>query len=133
MARRRTETPLFRKAMAVVALWLLAWAAIGYVHHRAVTHYTQRSGYRAAMASCADYRLDTSPDGAMTIRQPGRLERMACADRIRTRYLDAEAGEQRQVTIATLAWALLPSLLLLLLAAFAPELRRFFTRRPDVR
>ena len=47
-----------------------------------------------------------------------------CTDRVRAEYLRAEVRDHRRVTIATLLWALLPSLALLLLAAFAPELRR---------
>jgi hypothetical protein len=133
MAQRRTDTPLFRKGLAAVALWLLAWAAIGFVNHRAVQSYDQRPGYREAMQSCADDRLETAHDGTSTIRQVGRLEMRACTDQIRTRYLDAENAEQRQVAFFTLAWALLPSLLLLLLAAFAPELRRQFPPRSNRR
>jgi hypothetical protein len=133
MAQRRTDTLLFRKALAVVALWLLAWAVIGYFNHRAITSYDQRAGYREAMQGCADDRLETSRNGASTIRRPGRLEMIECTDTIRDRYMAAENDEQRRVAIRTLAWALLPSLLLLLLAAFAPELRRQFQRRPDAR
>ena len=133
MAQRRTDSPLFRKASAVVALWLLLWAVIGYRNHAAVPSYDQRPGYREAMQSCADDRLEMSRNGASTFRRVGGLEMRACTDAIRTRYMAAERAEQRRVTIATLAWALLPSLILLLLAAFAPELRRLFQRRPDAR
>lgn len=130
---KRTETALFRKALAVVALWLLAWAVIGYRNHRVVTPYDQRAGYRDLMERCADDRVDTSPGGVLTTRPPGRLEMAACTARVRVRYVQAEETDQRQVAVATLAWALLPSLLLLLLAAFAPELRRQFARRSDRR
>ena len=41
--------------------------------------------------------------------------------------------QHHYLAFATLGWALLPSLLLLLLAAFAPEVRRLFPRRPGVR
>ncbi len=133
MAQRRTETSLFRKALAVVALWLLGWAVLGYFNHRAIQPYDQRAGYREAMQSCADDRIETAPSGASTIRRPGRLEMIACTDAIRTRYMAAENAAQRGVAFATLAWALLPALLLLLLAAFAPELRRLFPRPPDAR
>lgn len=133
MAQRRTDTPLFRKALALVVLWLLAWATIGYLHHRAIQPYDQRAGYREAMQGCADDRLELARDGALISRPIGRLEMLDCTEHIRSRYLDAENAEQRQVAVATLAWALLPSLLLLLLAAFAPELRRRFARRSDRR
>ena len=133
MAARRTDTPLFRKALALVALWLLVWAVIGYRNHQAIQAYDQRAGYAAAMQGCADDRLELSRDGASTFRPVGGLEMRECTEAIRGRYLDAENAEQRQVALATLAWALLPSLLLLLFAAFAPELRRLFPRRPDVR
>ena len=133
MAQRRTDSLLFRKALALVALWLLIWAAIGFCNHQAVQTYDQRAGYRAAMQGCADDRLELSRDGASTFRPVGGLEMRACTEAIRSRYLSAEDAEQRQVAFSTLAWALLPSLLLLLLAAFAPELRRIFPRRPDVR
>ena len=53
MAQRRTDTPLFRKALAVVVLWLLAWATIGYLNHRAIQSYDQWPGYREAMQGCA--------------------------------------------------------------------------------
>ena len=46
MARWRTETPLFRKALAAVALWCLLWAVLGYRNHQAVAPYDQRAGYR---------------------------------------------------------------------------------------
>ena len=133
MAQRRTETPLFRSALAAVMVWLLAWAAIGYLNHKAVQPYDQRSGYREAMESCADDQLLASPNGELTAHRLSVREMAACTGTVRTRYLDAEAGEQRQVAIATLAWALLPSFLLLLLAAFAPELRRLFPRHSDRR
>ena len=130
MAQRRTETPLFRKALAVVALWLLGWAVLGYLNHQAIQPHQQRAGYRAAMQSCADARLESSRDGlTYTFRPVGGLELRDCTDAIRARYVAAENAEQWQVAITTLAWALLPSLLLLLLAAFAPELRRFSDRR----
>ncbi len=133
MAQRRTDTPLFRKALAVIVLWLLAWAVIGYRNHQAIQPYDQRAGYAAAIQGCADDRLELSRDGTSTFRPAGGLEMRDCTERIRDRYLAAENAEQRQVALATLAWALLPALLLLLLAAFAPELRRLFRRRPDVR
>jgi hypothetical protein len=129
MAQRRTETPLFRKALAAVVLWLLAWAAIGYLNHRAVQPFDQRAGYAGAMQECADDRLELSRDGASTFRPVSGLEMRACTEAIRTRYMAAETAEQRQVAVATLAWALLPSLLLLLLAAFAPDLWRQFPHR----
>ena len=129
MAQRRTETPLFRKALAAVALWLLAWATIGFLHHRAIPSFDQRAGYREAMQGCADDRLETSRSGALFSRPIGRLEMIDCTEQIRTRYLAAESADQRRVAVTTLAWALLPSLLLLLLAAFAPELRRQVTGR----
>ena len=43
MAQRRTDTPLFRKALAVTVLWLLAWAVIGYRNHQAIQPYGQRA------------------------------------------------------------------------------------------
>jgi hypothetical protein len=52
-----------------------------------------------------------------------------CTERIRAHYLAAESADQRQISVATLTWALVPSVLLLLLAAFAEELRRLL-RRP---
>ena len=117
MAQRRTDTPRFRKALAAVALWLLAWAAIGYLNHRAIQPFDQRADYREAMQGCADDRLETSPSGTSTIRPIGRLEMAVCTERIRTRYREAENAEQRRVAFITLASALLPSVLLLLLAA----------------
>lgn len=129
MAQRRTDTPLFRKALALVALWLLAWAVLGYRNHQLIQPYGQRAGYREAMQGCADDRLELSRDGATTVRPVGGLEMRDCTEAIRGRYLAAEDAEQRQVALVTLGWGLLPSFLLLLLAAFAPELRRLFTRR----
>jgi hypothetical protein len=126
----RTDTPSFRKALGAVALWLLVCAALGYRSHRAVPPYDQRDGYRESMQHCADYRLDPSRNGEWTSRAPGRLAMAACTDRVRSGYLRAEDAEQRQVAVATLARALLPSLLLLLLAAFAEELRRRLPRGP---
>ena len=133
MPQRRTETPLFRKAMAAVALWLLAWAAIGYLNHRAIQSFDQRAGYREAMQGCADDRLESTRSGALISRPISRLEMIACTEHIRARYLDAEAADQSRVAVTTLACALLPSLLLLLLAAFAPELRRRLGRQSDRR
>jgi hypothetical protein len=133
MAQRRSDTPLFRKALAATVLWLLLWAVIGYRNHQAIQPYEQRAGYTAAVQGCADDRLELSGDGTTTLRQVGGLVMRECTERIRDRYLAAENAEQRQVAVATLAWGLLPSLLLLLLAAFAPELRRLFPRPPDVR
>lgn len=134
MAQRRTETPLFRKALAVVMLWLLAWAAIGYTRHHAIQPYSQRAGYREAMQGCAESRLEASRDGlTYTVRPAAALERRDCTEAIRARFMAAENAGQREIAVATLALALLPSLLLLLLAAFAPELRRLFQRRPDAR
>jgi hypothetical protein len=129
----RTETPLFRKALAVVALWCLAWAVLGYRNHRAVATYDQRAGYREAMGRCADDELLTSPNGDLTAHRLGPREMAACTETARSAYMKAEADDQRQVTLATLAWALLPSALLLLLACFPGELSRLFPHRPDAR
>lgn len=128
-AMARTETPLFRRALALMALWCLLWAVIGYLNHAAVPSYDQRPGYLGAMQSCADNRLETARNGDLAARRPGRLEMRACTERIRAHYLAAEAVDHRQVSVATLIWALVPSVLLLLLAAFAEELRRLL-RRP---
>ncbi len=130
---KRTDSPLFRKALAAVALWLLAWAAIGYLNHRAVLPFDQRTGYREAMQGCADDRLELSRNGAWISRPISRLEMIACTEHVRARYVGAETADQRRVAFATLACALLPSSLLLLLAAFAAELRRRFPRRTDRR
>jgi hypothetical protein len=108
MAQRRTDTLLFRKALAVVAPWLLGWAAIGYMNHRAIQPFDQRAGYREAMQGCADDRFEVSRNGALFSRPIGRLEMIDCTDHVRARYLDAETAEQRGVAVTTLAWALLP-------------------------
>ena len=130
-AMARTDTPLFRRALALVALWCLLWAVVGWLNHRAVPTYDQRPGYREAMQGCADNQILSSRAGEFTARRPGRWEMGACTGRVRSHYLAAESSEHRRVTIAVLVWALLPALLLLLLAAFAEELRRFFPpRRP---
>ena len=129
----RTDTPLFRKALGAVALWCLLWAVLGYLNHRAIASYDQRAGYREAMERCADDQLLSSPNGDLTAHRPSAREMAACTGTVRARSQAAEADEQHRVTIATLARALLPSLLLLLLAAFAPELRRLFPRRSDPR
>lgn len=129
----RTDTPLFRKALAAVAFWCLLWAVLGYLNHRAVATYDQRAGYREAMERCADDLLLTAPNGDLTAHQPSVREMAACTGTARARFQGAEADEQRQVAWATLAWALLPSFFLLLLAAFAPELQRQFPHRSDRR
>jgi hypothetical protein len=122
MAWRRTETALFRKALAAVALWCLAWAVIGYVRHNAIPTYDARPGYREAMQACADDRLLASRSGELVARRPTRREMASCTESTRAVFIAAETGEQRRASLNILAWALLPSLLLLLLAAFArPE------------
>ncbi len=121
----RTETPLFRKALAAVAFWCLLWAVLGYLNHRAVPSYDQRAGYREAMERCADDQLLASPNGDLTAHRLSAREMAACTGTVRARYQNAEDSEQRQVAIATLAWALLPSLLLLLLAGFGEDLWHF--------
>lgn len=126
MAQRRTDSPLFRKALGLFALWCLLWAVLGYLSHRAVVPYSQRAGYREAMGRCADYQVLTAANGDLTVRRPGARDMAACTETARARYRNAEDGEQRRIAIGILAWALLPSLLLLLAAAFAPELRRRF-------
>lgn len=125
----RTETPLFRRALALVALWCLLWAVLGYLNHRAVPGYDQRPGYREAMQQCAGTRIEASPGGNLYATTPGRREMAYCTDRVRTRYRAAETAQHRQVTFFVLAWALLPSALLLLLAAFAGPLRRLLPPR----
>ena len=129
MARWQTDTMLFRRALALVALWCLLWAVLGWFGHRAVPTYDQRPGYRESMQACADPQLLSSRSGDFTARRPGRWEMGACTGRVRGHYLGAERAEHRQVTIAILAFALLPALLLLLLAAFAEQLRRFLPPR----
>jgi hypothetical protein len=129
----RTDTLLFRKALGFVALWCLLWAVIGYFSHRAVLPYELRAGYRESMQSCADDQLLSSPDGALTARRPGRLVMAACTENVRARYLSAEAGDQYRVSWSILAWALLPSLALLLFAGFQDDLRRHLHRGPKRR
>ena len=133
MMRWRTETPLFRRALAAVGLWCLAWAVLGYRNHQAVASYDQRAGYRESMERCADDQFLSARNGDLTAHRPTAREMAACTGTARAVYLKAEADEQRQISWATLAWALLPSALLLLLAGFAAELGRLFPRRPDPR
>jgi hypothetical protein len=129
MARWQTDTMLFRRALALVALWCLLWAVLGYLQHRAVPSYDQRPGYRESMQACADPQLLSSRAGDFTARRPGRWEMSACTGRVRGDFLAAERAQHRQITLAVLAWALLPSLLLLLLAASAAQLRRLLPPR----
>jgi hypothetical protein len=132
MARWQTDTPLMRRALALVMLWLIVWAVLGYRNHIAVPTYDQRPGYREAMERCAGSRFEASEAGELYARTPRRLEMLACTEGARAPYLRAELDEQRRVTVRTLAWALVPSLLLLLLAAFGEEVRRLLLPRdPD--
>lgn len=124
MAWRRTETPLFRGAMSVVAFWCLAWAVLGYRQHAGVASYDQRPGYREAMARCAGDRLRPRRNGEWLSMPATRWEMTLCTERTRLDYRTAEARDHRRITIATLLWALLPSLAILLLAAFASDWRR---------
>ncbi len=130
MVRWQTDTPVFRKALALVAFWCLLWAVVGFFNHRAVPTYDRRAGYRESMQHCADDRIESLRNGDWAARRPGRREMGACTGRVRAAYLATESAEHRQLSIAILAWALLPSLLLLLLAAFAQELRRLLARGP---
>ncbi len=131
MARWRTDTPLMRRALTLIMLWLIGWAVLGYRAHTAILTYDQRPGYREAMARCAGTRFETSSAGDLYARTPGRREMAGCTDAARADFLQAELDEQRRVTFQTLAWALVPSLLLLLLAAFGEEIRRLLQpRRP---
>ncbi len=125
----RTDTPLFRRALAMVAFWCLLWAVLGWLQHRAVPSYDQRAGYRETVQACADPELVSSRAGEFTARRPGGRAMGACTERVRERFLAMERAAHRRITVAILAWALLPAALLLLLAAFAEELRRLL-RRP---
>lgn len=129
MARWQTDTPLMRRALALVMLWLILWAVLGYRNHTAIPSYDQRPGYREAMERCAGSRFEASEAGELYARTPRRVEMSACTELARAPYLQAELDEQRRVTLVTLAWALLPSLLLLLLAAFSEEVRRLLLPR----
>ena len=133
MARWQSDTPVMRRALTLVMIWLVVWVVLGYRNHNAILSYDQRPGYREAMERCAGSRFETSLAGELYARTPGRREMAGCTEVARAAYLRAEVDEQRRVTLATLAWALLPSLLLLLFAAFAPELRRQFPGRSDRR
>ncbi|HYD12357.1 MAG TPA: hypothetical protein VEC11_05885 [Allosphingosinicella sp.] len=127
----RTETPLFRRALALVALWCLLWAVLGWLSHRAIPTYDRRAGYAEAMQACADDRLLAAANGELLARRPNRREMFACTERTRGRFIAAESAQHRQVSVMVLAWALLPSLILVLLAAFAAEIGRLLrTRRP---
>ncbi len=129
MSRWRTDTPVMRRALALVMIWLILWAVLGYRHHISIPTYDQRPGYRAAMERCAGSRFQASPAGELYATTPDRREMRACTETARAPFLQAELDEQRRVTFATLAWALLPSLLLLLLAAFGEEIRRMLRPR----
>lgn len=85
------------------------------------------------MERCAGPRFEASRAGDLYARTPGRREMAGCTGTARAVYLQAELDEQRRVTVLTLAWALVPSVLLLLLAGFAEELGRHFPRRSDRR
>jgi hypothetical protein len=131
MARWRTDTPLMRRALTLIMLWLIAWAVLGYRAHISIPTYDQRPGYREAMQRCAGTRFEASPAGDLYATTPGRREMAACTELARARFEEAEQDEQRRVTVQTLAWALVPSLLLLLVAAFGEEIRRLLEpRRP---
>ena len=129
MARWQTDTPVMRRALTLVMIWLILWVVLGYRNHMSILSYDQRPGYREAMERCAGSRFETSLAGELYARTPGRREMAGCTELARARFEEAELDEQRRVTILTLAWALVPSLLLLLLAAFADELARYFPRR----
>ena len=103
-------------------------AVLGFRNHDAVPTYDQRPFYRETMQRCAGDRLQYRRNGEWLSRPATRLDMTICTDRVRRVYLQAEAREHRRVTIAILLWALLPSLAVLLLAAFAPELRRMVRR-----
>lgn len=131
MARWRTDTPLMRRALMLVMLWLIAWVVLGYRAHTSILTYDQRPGYREAMQRCAGTRFEASPAGDLFATTPGRLEMAGCTQLARARFEQAELNEQRRVTFQTLFWALVPSFLLLLLAAFGEEIRRLLQpRRP---
>ena len=132
MARWQTDTPLMRRALMLIMLWLIAWAVLGYRSHTAIPSHDQRPGYREAMARCAGTRFEASPAGDLYATTPDRLEMAGCTGLARARFEQAELDEQRRVTFQTLFWALVPSLLLLLLAAFGEEIRRLLQpRRPE--
>ena len=126
----RTDTPLFRRALALVALWCLLWAIVGWLRHGAVPTYDQRAGYREVDAGLRRHK-------ASRRRRPATFTR---GHRDAWTWPTARRGSAtgfsppRPHSIAgsvspTLAWALLPASLLLLAAAFADELRRLL-RRP---
>lgn len=129
MALWRTDAPLMRRALMLIMLWLIVWAVLGYRNHVSILTYDQRPGYREAMESCAGTRFQSSPAGELYATTPDRLEMASCTERARAIYHQAELDEQRRVTVQTLAWALVPSVLLLLLAAFAGEIRRLLQPR----
>lgn len=132
MTRWQTDTPAMRRALTLVLIWLVLWMVLGYRSHTAILSYDRRPGYREAMERCAGPRFEASPAGDLYARIPGRREMAGCTEHARAAYLQAELNEQRRATFVTLAFALVPSLLVLLLAAFAEEIRRLLRPRdPD--
>jgi hypothetical protein len=132
MARWQTDTPVMRRALTLVLVWLVLWMVLGYRSHTSILSYDQRPGDREAMERCAEPRFEASPAGDLYARTPGRREMAGCTELARAAYLQAELNEQRRATFVTLAFALVPSLLILLLAAFAEEIRRLLRPRdPD--
>lgn len=133
MARWQTDRPVMRRALALVMVWLVLWVVLGYRRHVSIPSYDQRPGYREAMQACADDRLLASRSGELMARRPTRREMANCTESARARFIAAETGEQRRASVTILAWALLPSLLLLLLAAFSQEIGRLLRPRDSGR
>lgn len=117
------QTPLFRIALTVAGIWVAFSAYQGWRAREAVTSYTYRDGYSTETEACAEI-TELAPGPGLTFVSKPNPDHVACLERVNQTYAGYEVSERQRVSIDAAKRALIPAVLLLLVAAFYRQIGR---------
>jgi hypothetical protein len=117
------QTPLFRIALTVAGIWVAFSAYQGWRAREAVTSYTYRDGYSTETEACAEI-TELAPGPSLTFVSKPNPDHIACLERVNQTYAGYEMSERQRVSINAAKRALIPAVLLLLVAALYRQIGR---------
>lgn len=124
--RGRLNTPTFRVALTIGALWMIGWVVAGFVRLRAVEPFEMSQSYREEVGKCADDRIDLT-NNQLPLRPPTIEERNFCVGLATSTFRKWEAAERRGTIADAAKWAVIPAFLILMLAAFWRDVLKLVT------
>ena len=125
MIRSRTDTPAFRIALTITALWTTGFGIYGYLAHKAVPPYTASGLYEQDILLCSTVSNFDPQRGFVSGPNPDRFD---CEAKVRARHRSFRAEQQNALDLVNAKWALVPSAMLLALVAFGQSLGAMLSR-----